>query len=164
MKVTAQEEYGLRCLLQIARGVSLGYATIGEVAEREALTAAYVGKLMRVLRQGGLVKSIRGQKGGFRLARPAGEISISEVLRVLGGPLYSDAFCERFTGNRCQCVHVVDCAVRALWSGLAREVEGILGRCKLSDLLCDERRMSAWVAGCAGAPGARLAVMPGSNP
>src|ERR1051326_7981820 len=99
MKFTAQEEYGLRCLLQIAREPS-GFGTIGEIAEREGLSAAYVAKLLMVMRKGGLVASTRGQKGGYRLARPADEITMDAVLEVLGGRLLSADFCARHTGQR----------------------------------------------------------------
>ena len=94
MKFTAQEEYGLRCLLQIAREPT-GSVTIPEIAKREALTPAYVAKLMRVLRRVGLVKSTRGQKGGYRLAYPPDRMNLGMVLAALGGRLYSDDFCGR---------------------------------------------------------------------
>jgi Rrf2 family protein len=134
MRITAQEEYGLRCLLQIAREARR-FLTIPEIAAREKLTAAYVAKLMRLLRKGGLVRSIRGQKGGYRLARAPDEITVDSVLAALGGPIYSREFCEDHAGNLGICVHDSDCTVRSLWMGLDRAVHGVLGRTTLRDLL-----------------------------
>ena len=66
MRLTSQEEYGLRCLLRVARDQES--MTTPEIAVREGLTQAHVHKLMRLLRRGGLVKSVRGRNGGYQLA------------------------------------------------------------------------------------------------
>src|SRR5437667_16092 len=75
MRLSAQEEYGLRCLLQVAREPEGGLTT-PQLAEREGLGAAHVHKLMRLLRRGGLVKSVRGRNGGYQLARPAEQVRL----------------------------------------------------------------------------------------
>jgi len=144
VKFTAQEEYGLRCLLGVAQEPA-GFLTIREIAAREGLTPAYVAKLMRVLRTAGIVTSVRGQKGGYRLARPAGEINVGSVLAVLGGRLYWKDFCKHFPGNRRTCVHGSDCSIRSLWTAIDRVVEGALSQTMLRDLLRTERGMNAWV-------------------
>ncbi len=68
MKLTANEEYGIRCL------VRLGYAgqglTIPEISQAEGVSPAYAAKILRVLRKGGFVKAARGKEGGYTLARP----------------------------------------------------------------------------------------------
>src|SRR2546430_13990524 len=83
MKVSAQEEYGLRCLLQLAPLAADEYLTLAQVAEREGLSVANAGKLMWILNKAGLVKSIRGTKGGYRLARPAAENHLSGIIKGL---------------------------------------------------------------------------------
>ena len=71
MKITAQEEYGLRCLLQLARHASDPRpVTVGQVAASEGLSFAYAEKLLRVLSAAGLAESIRGSRGGYRLLQP----------------------------------------------------------------------------------------------
>jgi Rrf2 family protein len=140
VRFTAQEEYGLRCMLQLARAGAPGLS-IPEVAARESLSGAYVGKLMRVLRQAGLVASTRGKAGGYRLARPAEELSVGQILSALDGPLWSEALCGRYTGGESACVHSSDCSIRALWSALDQVLQGVLRECLLSDLLRTECAM-----------------------
>ncbi len=134
MRFTAQEEYGLRCLLQIAREPS-GMSTISEIAQRESLSVAYVAKLLIVLRKAGIVESARGQKGGYRLARAPHALRMDEVIDVLGGRLYPTEFCGRYAGHDDVCVHQSDCAIRSLWSRLDTIVHESLTRTTLADLV-----------------------------
>jgi Rrf2 family protein len=143
MRFSSQEEYGLRCLLQIAREPA-GALTIPEIAEREALTPAYVAKLMGMLRRGELVKSTRGQKGGYRLACPPEQISVGMVLAALGGRIYSEDFCGRHAGNGRICVHNVDCSIRSLWMAVDSVVQRTLSQTMLSDLFRSEQAMHGW--------------------
>jgi Rrf2 family protein len=152
MKFTAQEEYGVRCLLQMAREPE-GFGTIPDIAEREGLSIAYVAKLMRVMRRAGLVASHRGQKGGYRLARPADQMNLGRVLAALGGRLYPDDFCERHAGARGACVHTIDCSVRTLWSALDSVVQRALKDTTLKDLVSTERQMESFVTLHIQAPG-----------
>lgn len=144
MRFSAQEEYGLRCLLQMAREPA-GAVTIPDIAAREALTPAYVAKLLRVLRQAGLVQSSRGQKGGYRLACPPDQMNLGMVLAALGGRLYSNDFCGRHAGTGRICVHDVDCSIRSLWMAVDTAVQRALGRTMLADLLRSEPAMHTWV-------------------
>lgn len=142
MRFTSQEEYGLRCLVQLARA-SADRLTIADIAGREGLTAAYVAKLLGVLQAAGLVSSIRGRGGGYRLARPAEEIDLSTVLLALDGRLYGDDFCERHSGNEATCVHTTQCSIRALWQSVDGAVQRTLAHTHLSDLIASERAVSA---------------------
>jgi Mn-dependent DtxR family transcriptional regulator len=71
MKLSTQEEYGLRCLLQLARAGDAASLTIAEMSEREGISSPNVAKIMRILRRAGLVRSTRGKAGGYYLSRPA---------------------------------------------------------------------------------------------
>lgn len=142
MRFTSQEEYGLRCLVQLARN-SGDRLTIADIAKREGLTAAYVAKLLGVLQGSGLVTSIRGRGGGYRLSRPAEEIDLSTVLLALDGRLYGDDFCGRHAGNEESCVHSSQCSIRALWQTVDGAVQRTLAHTTLSDLIPNERAVSA---------------------
>jgi len=135
VKISAQEEYGIRCLLQLGRRGEGASLTIPEISRAEGLSNHYVAKLMRVLRRGGLVKSVRGQAGGYMLRRPLGEITVGEALAVLGGRLYEPGFCDHHVGSQDVCLHTTDCSIRSLWRRLQGAVDQVLARTNLKDLL-----------------------------
>jgi Rrf2 family protein len=119
--------------------------TTPEIAEREGLTQAHVHKLMRFLRRAGLVKSVRGRKGGYQLARPAEQINVGAVLASLGGRLYSTDFCGQHTGNERTCVRNDDCSIRSLWIAIDQAVQRALQKTQLSDLIRSEPEMAVWI-------------------
>jgi Rrf2 family protein len=145
VKLLALEEYGLRCLLQVAVHSGPGPVTAPQIAQREGLGPEYVARIMRTLRGGGLVASARGASGGYRLRRPADQISVWEAIRVLGGEFISDGFCDCWSGQRRECTHASDCAVRALWRRLEVTLRQTLERTSLEDLKRDERSMTTWL-------------------
>ena len=138
MKFSAQEEYGLRCLVRIAQVGLSGSITIPEIGRLEGLSATHVAKLMMILRKGGFIRSTRGQAGGYSLARPAREISLGEVLAELGGRLYDEEFCVRHRGQLDACSRGLDCTVRSLWNRLQDAVDLALKDMSLEDLLAPE--------------------------
>ncbi len=146
MKITGSEEYGIRCTLQLAKDPS-GYLTIPEIAKRETLTTAYVAKLMRLLLKGGVVQSVRGKKGGYRLVRPAHQISVVSVLDALAAPMFSKEFCNRFTGTACACRHHTDCSIRAMWKDIDSVVRRALSETMISDLYGTERETHRRLSG-----------------
>ena len=100
MKLSAHEEYGLRCLLRIGLAGKDESVTIPEISQAEALSPAYAAKLLRMLRRGGFIKSARGKAGGYTLARPADQIIIGDVIDGLGGRLFeSKNFCDEHAGQ-----------------------------------------------------------------
>jgi Rrf2 family transcriptional regulator, iron-sulfur cluster assembly transcription factor len=141
MKLSAQEEYGLRCLLRVARGEGPGCQTIPQISQAEGLTTHHVAKLMRILRRGGFVKSTRGQAGGYTLSRPADQITVLQVLNSLGGPVFSPRFCERHTGVSTVCENYRQCTIRCVWKTIQYFLDELLGKTTLADLLADEEKL-----------------------
>ncbi|MCU0242577.1 MAG: Rrf2 family transcriptional regulator [Vicinamibacteria bacterium] len=135
MRLTTLEEYGLRCLLQLAREGDHQSLTINALAKREGITIPNVAKIMRLLRRGQLVKSARGQTGGYFLARPAKEIYISEVLSTLGTPLFDVSFCERHAGVALRCAHAGHCSIQPLLRQIQSAVDRVMGRLTLHQLV-----------------------------
>ena len=142
MKITSQEEYGLRCLLQLARAPQHQVVSVKEIASKEGLSAAYVEKLLRILSRAGLVHSARGIKGGYALNRSAGSIALGEVVRALGTVQTTNHICQVFTGNQEVCVHFSDCGLRSVWSGLTTYIQTFLDRTTLDSLLENEYTVS----------------------
>ena len=144
MKLSSQEEYGLRCLLRVGREGTSGSVTIPELSRAEGISEPNVAKMMRVLREAGFVNSTRGQAGGYALARPAGEINVGHVLAALGGRLYEPSFCDTHAGVERLCTNMQDCSIRSVWRMLQSAVDQVLGRITLKDLLGSEREMNAF--------------------
>jgi Rrf2 family protein len=144
MKLSAQEEYGLRCLLRLARHEPAASMTIAELSLAEGISSHYVAKLLRILRRGGFVKAARGQAGGYTLARAASQIVVGEALALLGGRLYEPAFCHEHAGSENLCTNSVDCSIRSLWRTVQLVVDQVLARTTLKDLVSDEQQMTAW--------------------
>lgn len=145
MKITSQEEYGLRCLLRLARAEDGQSLTIPEIAMAEGLSAPYVAKLLSVLRQGGVIESVRGRSGGYRLAGTPADVSLGKILMVLGEPLFDDpGYCQRHAGTETDgsCVHHSGCTLRALWQTLEQWMRHTFDQITLADLLQTDHRLT----------------------
>jgi Rrf2 family protein len=145
MKLSTQEEYGLRCLLQLAR-TDTGSLTIPELSRREGISAPNVAKIMRELRKAGFVLSSRGQAGGYALSRPADDIVVGEVLSSLGGRMFDSSFCQRHAGVEDSCTHLGDCSIRPVLRHVQEAIDQVLDRLTLRSLLRSEREMTTWAA------------------
>jgi Rrf2 family protein len=141
MKLSSQEEYGVRCLLQLAREGEGQSLTIAEMAEREGISVPNVAKIMRILRRAGLVTSTRGKAGGYTLARPATEVRVLDVLAPLGGRLFDQGFCDRHSGVETHCLHTRDCSIRPVLRGLQQAVDQVLGELTLASLVRTEHEV-----------------------
>ena len=144
MKLSSQEEYGLRCLLRVGREGTSGRVTISGLARAEGISEPHAAKMMRILREGGFVTSTRGQAGGYALSRPAEQINVGEVLAALGGRLYEPSFCDTHAGVERLCTSMPDCSIRSVWRMLQSAVDQVLGKITLKDLLVSEREMNAF--------------------
>ncbi|MEK6543907.1 MAG: Rrf2 family transcriptional regulator [Elusimicrobiota bacterium] len=138
MKISSAEEYGLRCLLQLAsaKGAYLG---ISAIAKAEGLTQAYTGKLMFMLKRGGIVKSTRGAHGGYNLAFSPEKVSMDRIMRALTHmPRKEQEICTQFPGEESRCVHSRSaCGLRTVWFKIYKDIWGVLENTTLADLLKD---------------------------
>jgi len=139
MKITSQEEYGLRLLIRIASCKDKEGMSIPQLSEAEGLTPHYVAKLTRILRMAGFLNSTPGNKGGYVLATPADQIIINNVLKALGGRLFDTEFCETHGGTLKLCTHSVDCSSRSLWQMIQFTLDNLLNRVTLYDLVNPEK-------------------------
>lgn len=139
MKITAQEEYGLRILIRIAGCRDEMGMSIPQISEAEGISNHYVAKLTRLLRLGGFINSTPGYKGGYVLARPSNEININKVLKALGGPMFNNEFCGLHAGNLKLCTHSVDCSSRSLWQMIQFTIDQLLDKVTLYDLVNTEQ-------------------------
>ncbi len=139
MKITAQEEYGVRCLLQVASLTLKGeLASLEDIAKSEHITTDYAAKILTTLRQANLVESVRGKRGGYKLTRPPEKIYLDEVVRSLSGELFESESCQQFPGNDLKCIHINCCSIRSVWMSISQILSTLLKRVSLSDLLSKE--------------------------
>ena len=139
MKITSQEEYGLRLLIRIAACRDREGMSIPQLSEAEGLTSHYVAKLARVLRMAGFINSTPGNKGGYVLAMPADQVIINKVLKALGGPMFDNEFCGTHAGSLKLCTNSVDCSSRSLWQMIQFTLDQLLDKITLHDLVNTEK-------------------------
>ncbi len=89
MRISARADYAVRAALQLAASPDGGPLKAETIADAQEIPHKFLEGILNDMRRGGLVLSRRGGNGGYRLARPAGEISIADVIRVVDGPLVS---------------------------------------------------------------------------
>ena len=139
MLFSTKAEYGIRLLVELGRRDDEGPVALASVAEAETLPLSYLEHLVAKLREAGLVSSTRGAHGGYRLARPAEEIDMLEVVVALEGPVAPmDCFHVDREG-RVLCSHESDgnqaCATKMLWTRVQGGVTRALAGTTLADLV-----------------------------
>lgn len=138
MHITALEEYGLRCALQLAalqNGASLSASL---VAEREGISVEYASKILHLFRKAQLVSATRGVQGGFRFVRPVDQINVKEIFAAVGTAKKNGEFCTHYKGLHEQCVHLQACSVRPVWEVLVSYFDRVLEKLTLADLVHPE--------------------------
>jgi len=137
MQISTKTEYGIRCLLRLARQPEGGALSISEISQLEHVPKHYAQQILMILRRAGLVKSIRGTEGGFALAQPSGAISVAQIVRVLEGVPFQDT-CDHFN-KRSDCGHLGDCSIRPVWQTISRRLWETLDSIPLQSLVADEK-------------------------
>ena len=146
MKITSQEEYGLRCLLQVAMlTLKNELASLEDIAKAEHITTDYAAKLLTVLRQTNLIESVRGKNGGYKLSKPPEQIYLDEVIRALSGELFETESCQQFTGNDSKCIHISCCSIRSVWMSISQILFSLLKKISLKDLLEKEDLLTKYL-------------------
>jgi len=143
MLFSTKAEYGVRLMVELGRQGGAGEdavpVSLGAVAEAEILPLSYLEHLVAKLRDAGLVSSVRGAHGGYRLARPAEEIAMLDVVQALEGPIAPMECFHELREGRVLCSHEADgdqaCATKLLWTRVQGGVTGALARTTLAELV-----------------------------
>ena len=132
MMISTRGRYALRILVDLAEKQNDGYITLKEAAERQEISEKYLESIVKDLVKARLVAGVRGKGGGYRLARPADEIKVLEVLQSADGTLVPVACLE----EGCEpCPRAADCRTLPLWEGLNKVVSEYLGGFTVQDLM-----------------------------
>lgn len=137
MHISAVEEYGLRCALQLASLEEGALLAASQIAEREGISVQYASKIMHLFRKANLVVASRGMQGGFRLAKRPSEVTLKSVFASLKEEK-SSGFCNQYKGLHQECVHLQDCSVRPVWNVLSSYFDAVLDQLTLGDLASTE--------------------------
>ncbi len=130
MKLSTKVRYGMRAMVELARQSNGEPVLLRTIAEKQNLPEKYLEHLFTHLRTAGLVRSERGARGGYRLARPAGEITALDVYTALDGELELIACADHPE----QCPYREDCVTTGLWRELGVALRGVLEKKTLKDL------------------------------
>jgi Rrf2 family protein len=134
MHISAVEEYGLRCALQLASLEEGSVLAASQIAEREGISVQYASKIMHLFRKANLVTASRGMQGGFRLGKPAAQVPLKAVFASLREEEEMSSFCNNYKGLQDACVHLNSCSVRPVWHVLSSYFDSVLERLTLADL------------------------------
>lgn len=125
MRLSTKGKYGVQAMFELAMHGSNSPLSLKAIAERQGLSEHYLEQLASPLRKAGLVHSVRGAQGGYQLARPANQITVGEVLRVLEGPI---EFAELDEAKP-------DCPVQSVWTKVTDAMCDVLDKTTLADLV-----------------------------
>jgi len=131
MKLSTRTRYGIRAMLELAVNFNTAPLQTKVIAQRQSISAKYLEQLMAMLKSGGFVRSIRGSKGGYVLAKPPNQIKLSDVFYALEGSLISVECLE----DEDYCARVPDCVARQLWADVQKAIENVLQSITLEDLV-----------------------------
>lgn len=139
MKLSTRTRYGMRAVIELAQHEEKRPLQLKAIAERQDISVKYLEQLMSMLRSSGLLRSIRGAKGGYILARPPEQINLSEIFRCLEGPV-TTAEC---TENGDYCERSADCVAREVWIEVEAAIQKILRSITLADLVKRAKKHAA---------------------
>ncbi len=133
MKYTTKTEYGLICLLYIARH-SGAPITIKQISGAEKYSQTYIEKILQGLRIAGIVKAAHGNQGGYELARSPSEISFKDIIDAIEGKTFQ-VFCDEHNRNQFVCTHYGGCEVKPIWQKARTLLDDYFESIKLDSLL-----------------------------
>lgn len=136
MKLSTKGRYAMVALTDLAQQPENAVVTLGEIAKRQNISLAYLEQLFVKLRRAGLVESVRGPGGGYRLARPTGDIRVSQILGAVDETVSAlhtgTAVSGGHSGSKAQSL------TNRLWEGLSAHVYVFLHQTRLSDVVNNE--------------------------
>ncbi len=137
VKVSSRAHYGLRLMTELAKAYGEGARSLAEIARAEHLPQGYLEQLVVPLKRAGLIESVRGAHGGYRLSREPSAITVGEVVRVLEGSLaLVECLADDYTPGACSVEG--ECLSRALWQRVRDSVNAVLDSTTLASLMASE--------------------------
>lgn len=131
MKLSTRTRYGMRAIIELALSDRKGPLQLKVIAQHQDISAKYLEQLMVVLKSAGFIRSIRGAKGGYVLAKAPNQIKLSDIFHCLEGPVSTVECVE----NEDYCRRAADCVARQVWAQVQEAIEGVLQSITLQDVV-----------------------------
>jgi Rrf2 family protein len=137
MKLSKRGEYALRSMINLGIAAKVGrkLVRVTELATAEDLPVKFLEQVIQQLREAGFVESVRGKHGGYRLAKPADQIAIGSVVRLIDGPLAPIGCVSQTAYEPCNCPDEAHCGLRMLMLDVRNAIAAILDRYTLADVV-----------------------------
>lgn len=141
--MSTRGDYASRALLSLAlHAEGEGPTSVRDIAERTALPQPYLEQILLALKGAGLVRSKRGVGGGYVLARPPSEITLSEIVSAVDGPIVAGDFGQPHQNGACD--HEGQCVLLAIWANVGDQMRQLLGGISLSDIAAIAKGEAPW--------------------
>lgn len=135
MKLSKRGEYGMRALIALAASEDQGgVMQIREIAQREGIPVKFLEQILLALKNGGLVQSRMGSGGGYYLGKPADQITLGQVIRILDGPLAPVRCVSQMAYEKCGCPDEESCGLRLVMLDVRNAISNILDNTTLADV------------------------------
>lgn len=132
MKISTKGRYALRMLLYLALHHEEGFVSLKEIAERQNISKKYLEQIVPLLNKSGILKTNRGNKGGYMLTCNAADVTVGDILRATEGTLAPVA-CLEFEPN--ECPRAAECSTLYVWEGLYKSITSYLDGITLQDII-----------------------------
>lgn len=136
MKISTKGRYALRMLIDLAEHQQDGFVSLKDIAERQEISKKYLEQIVAMLNRPDVLRTNRGYQGGYRLAKPASEYTVGDILRITEGGLTPVACLE---DGAAACDRADTCATLPIWQGLNKVINEYLDGITLQDILDKQR-------------------------
>ena len=146
MKITANEEYGLRIILRLATLAETNdskLVSLAQISDSEGITPEYCASIITLLKHANLVISVRGKNGGYKLAKPPDEINLYQIINALSEKPFAFDFCETHSGVLETCMHSNNCSVRPVWNYITNVMDYFFRGVTLRQLMSPEQEVDS---------------------
>lgn len=120
IRLSTKGRYGVMAMFELSRSYAKGPLSVRRIAELKGIPAAYLEQIMARLRREGLVESVRGRGGGYRLARPPKQITVGDIIRAVEGPI---ALSSCLVASIPLCDRIDRCVTRLVWKRLGHKID-----------------------------------------
>lgn len=142
MKISTKGRYAVRMLLDLAQHNTDDFVALKDIAERQKISKKYLEQIVAILNRSDILTTNRGYKGGYKLAKPANQYKIGDILRLTEGSLAPVACLDL---NPIGCEHSNLCPTLPIWKGLYKAITDYLDSITLQDIIDMQQNANDYV-------------------